>query len=900
MRHFAPIVQYNQKERKKMFEKPFKNIISAIVLLLVISISASMIQLPSTDAHTPAWEIPTFAHIAAATNPIGVGQTAYVYIFLTPTYPDENVGNDYRFHNYQLIITAPDGKQTTQTYETVVDTTSNQFASFTPDQVGTYNLTFNFPGQKVNDYSHSPTSQYANDTFLPSSASTTLTVQQEPISYLPLSPLPTEFWTRPIFGENSQWWVISSNWLGSGMPGYGSGNGPNQRDFAPDAVGSKTAHIMWTTPDGQIGGVVGGNLANVQGDTWFEGTAYSQRYVNPIIVNGRIYYQEPLFLTGSAGFFGGSAGPIVCRDLVTGEKIWSRSDLPAPSFAYIQDMDTPDYHGVRQAMLVASVGGGFFGGPSSWQVYDAATGDAVFNVSSIPSGTTVIGPMGEQIKYNFYNNGTNQNPDYYLTQWNSSRIWSQGVMGALTLMTDSSGSVPASSSFMYDYLNPTTQNQSIPWRNTMSPAPSIVDAIYGDVLLCRSGSYPSLGGSSTGYSYFAVNLNASKGTIGSVIWTNNVPNPPGNITTVSYAGMDPSGYFCESYRQTQQFVFYNLRTGALIKTSDPQPALDYYGSNGPGTLSNVIAYGNCYSVAYAGVLYCYDMSTGDVLWTYGNGGVPGNDTYSGFQVPGPYPTFINAIGDGVIYTVTSEHTFETPIYKGALNRAINATDGTEVWTLASATGEFFGISYAIADGYSNFFNSYDSQIYTLGRGPSYTTVEAGPKSSVFGGAVVIEGSVTDLSAGTKQTEQAARFPDGVPVSSDESMTDWMSYIYQQQPLPTNFKGVEVGISVVDANGNYRNISTATTDSKGNYNLVWTPDIPGTYQVIAAFGGTQGYWPSYQETIFTVTEPAATAAPTEAPVQSAADMYFVPAVAGIIISIFIVGAILAILMLRKRP
>ena len=112
-----------------MFEKPFKNIISAIVLLLVISISASMIQLPSTDAHTPAWEIPTFAHIAAATNPIGVGQTAYVYIFLTPTYPDENVGNDYRFHNYQLIITAPDGKQTTQTYETVVDTTSNQFAS---------------------------------------------------------------------------------------------------------------------------------------------------------------------------------------------------------------------------------------------------------------------------------------------------------------------------------------------------------------------------------------------------------------------------------------------------------------------------------------------------------------------------------------------------------------------------------------------------------------------------------------------------------------------------------------------------------------------------------------------------------------------------------------------------
>ncbi len=886
----------NKGEKGKLSNK--KTI--AITLLLITSFALSLAAVPAANAHYPPWSIPTFAHIYAATNPIGVGQTAYIYIFLTPTYDSENVNNDYRFHNYNLKITDPDGKQTTMTWETVWDTTSNQLAAFTPDKVGTYQLTFEFPGQNINDYSHNPNSNYVNDTYAASSASTTLTVQEDPISYMPLSPLPTEFWARPIFGENSMWWSISSNWLGSGMPGYGAMNGPNQRQFAPDAVGSKTAHIMWTVPNGQIGGVVGGNLANVQGDTYFEGTAYSQRYVNPIIVNGRIYYQEPLGLYGSVGFFGGAAGPIVCRDLVTGEKIWSRSDLPAPSFAYIQDMDTPDYHGVRPPFLIASVGGGFFGGPSSWQAYDAATGDALFNVSNVPSGTTVIGPMGEVIKYSFNNNGTGSNPDYYLCQWNSSRIWSQAVMGALNLMTDSTGSVPAQSSFMYDILNPTTQNQSIPWRNGMSPSPSIVDAIYGDVLLCRNGSYPSLGSSSTGYTYFAVNLNASRGIVGSVLWWHNVANPANNITTVSYAGMDPSGYFCESYRQTQQFVFYNLRTGAYIKTADPQPALDYYGSNGPGTLSNVIAYGRCYSSAYAGVLYCYDMSTGDVLWTYGNGGVPGNDTYSGFQAPGPYPTFINAIGDGVVYLVTSEHTFETPIYKGALMRAVNATDGTEIWTLPSATGEFFGISVALADGYTNFFNSYDNQIYTLGRGPSRTAVQAGPKSMVLGNAVVIEGSVTDLSAGTKQTEQAARFPDGVPVSSDESMTEWMEYVYQQQPLPSNFKGVEVGLSVVDANNNYRDIGTATTDSKGNYNLVWTPDIPGTYHVIAAFGGTTGYWPSYQETVFTVTEPAPTPAPTEAPPQSVADIYFVPSVAGIVVIIIVGFAIMGLLILRKRP
>jgi outer membrane protein assembly factor BamB len=872
-------------------------ITAAIAMLLLITFAVSLVALPSANAHEPkAWEIPTFAHIYAATNPIGAGQTAYVYIFLTPTYADTNIENNYRFHNYQLIIRDPDGIETTKTYETVWDTTSNQFASFVPEKVGTYELTFNFPGQAVNDYPHAPNSQYINDTYLASSASTTLTVQQDPINPLSLSPLPTEYWVRPIFGQNSLWWAVSSNWLGSGMPGYGSGNGPNQRDFAPDAIGSKTAHIMWTVPDGQIGGVVGGDLSNVKGDTWFEGTAYSQRYVNPIIVNGRIYYQEPLGLTGSAGFFGGAAGPTVCRDLVTGELIWRRADVPALSFAYIQDMDTPDYHGVRPPMLVVRTGG-YFG--SGWTVYDAATGDALFNVSSVPRGTTVIGPMGEVIQYIFYNNGSRSNPDYYLCQWNSSRIWSQGIMGALTLMTDSTGDVPASSSFMYDSLNPTTQNQSIPWRNDMSSNPSVRGAIYGDVLLCMNGSYPGLGDNRQNpYTYFAVNLNASKGKVGSVLWWQNVDPPAGNITTISFAGLDPSGYFCESYRQTQQFVFYNLRTGAHIKTADPQAALDYYGSNGPGTISNVIAYGRCYSSAYSGILYCYNMSTGEVIWTYGNGGVPGNTTYSGFQVPGPYPTFINALGDDVVYLVTSEHTFQTPIYKGALIRAVNATDGTEIWTLPSATGEFFGISVAIADGYTNFFNSYDHQIYTVGRGPSYTTVQAGPKCLAFGTDVVIEGAVTDLSAGTKQTEQAARFPDGVPVSSDESMTEWMSYVYQQQPLPSEFTGVEVVLSVVDANTNYRDIGTATTDSKGNFNLVWTPDIPGTYQVIAQFRGTKGYWPSYQETVFTVMNPPeSTPAPTPTP-ASTADLYIVPATAGIIVAIAVVGAVM-VLMLRKR-
>ena len=49
--------------------------------------------------------------------------------------------------------------------------------------------------------------------------------------------------------------------------------------------------------------------------------------------------------------------------------------------------------------------------------------------------------------------------------------------------------------------------------------------------------------------------------------------------------------------------------------------------------------------------------------------------YSGDVVPGHYPITIYAIGNDVVYTTVTEHTVNTPIYKGAMNLAINATDG---------------------------------------------------------------------------------------------------------------------------------------------------------------------------------------------------------------------------------
>ncbi len=101
------------------------------------------------------------------------------------------------------------------------------------------------------------------------------------------------------------------------------------------------------------------------------------------------------------------------------------------------------------------------------------------------------------------------------------------------------------------------------------------------------------------------------------------------------------------------------------------------------------------------------------------------------------------------------------------------------------------------------YNMYDNQIYAFGQGPSKTTVNAPDIGATTATPITITGSVTDISAGTTQAQQAADFPNGVPCVSDASQSQWMEYVYMQQPEPTNVTGVPVTLYVLDSNNNYR-------------------------------------------------------------------------------------------------
>jgi hypothetical protein len=708
---------------------------------------------------------------------------------------------------------------------------------------------------------------------------------------------------------------------------------------------------MWTKPI-QSGGVVGGNAfyeggpypGNGQGVGYFEGTAYEQRYVNPIIMDGILYYMAPL------GYTAPSYGPLTAVNLQTGQVVWSSSTLPAPSFGYIYNQWNPDEHGTFPPILICPLG-------STWLMVDGFTGNILFNVTGVPSGYVAAGPSGEQLRYVLQNKGTTANPNWYLAEWNSSRLWQFDINpytggGSLvaSIVNASNGmvitSVPAPVAGTTGTLPGPISNRPVPYGSTLlvnanvgfnttvpgtaldstkypsectydwnvsipqlnnpgGSAPSVIAGMYNNVLLTLNGTLPASpssfngAGSYTPYTYMAFNLNPSAGAIGAFKWINTLQPVAGNVT-VYYAGVDPTtNVFIEENYETLNWVGYSLLTGQKIWGPTPaMEAFDYYGQTAPNEFCGQIAFGNLYTSAFSGTVYCYNDSTGQLEWTYGNSNNPGNSTLAGFNTPyGDYPTFIQAVGaNGVIYLVTTEHTVINPIYKGALARAINATTGQEIWTISDYTSEFISMSYAIADGYNTWFNGYDGQIYTVGRGPSATTVSAPHAGLAFGQSVVISGTVMDISAGTEQDQQAADFPNGVPCASDASMKDWMGYVYQQKPLPTNFIGVPVTIDVLDSNGNHRNIGTATTDATGTFRLTWTPDIPGNFTVIATFAGTNGYWPSYAKDGFTVME----APPTTPPPQYPVPMDYTWTIVGMGILLLIAIAIVGILMLRKRP
>jgi hypothetical protein len=810
----------------------------ALTLLLTIPIAVA----PLATAHTPPWTIPTYAYIAISPSPVGVNQPVFIMLWLDKVPPTSSGQGGDRWRNYVVEVSKPDGtKQTLGPYTS--DATSSTFTKYTPNQVGTYTFLFKFPGQTVSRIG--PTgipgydSAFINDTYTGSNATATLIVQQEQLSPVPNYPLPSSYWTRPIEGENTAWEAVASNWLGgANIVGL----------FQKDGIAPNTPHIMWTKPF-QDGGVVGGNFAFADGMTFYNSLSYETKFGSAIIMYGRIYYALPRSNNPSGNGY-------VAADLRTGETLWWKNET-MPSFGQYYMYDSPNQHGVIPNGYLWRTANDASNGGTVWMAYDPLDGNWLFNLTNVPSGTTVRGGNGELTIYQFNNNA------HWLALWNNTAAPNELLIPGTTTegwqWRPIGKNINASTAYSWNITN-------LP----ALPAGSSIRAVIPDDMILGTANWPpiyvSIGGfsfpTSNGYIMQTAKLSAwaislKPATRGQLIWLKEYPFPDGNLTR-GLGPVDPeTRVWTATDKETMQWLGYSLDTGDLLwGPVGNAKAFQFYGNPMYPGQSGYAAYGRLYTSGYGGILYSYDLKNGNLLWTYGNGG-QGNSTNSGLDNPwGNFPIFPAAIADGKIYVYTTEHSPNAPPYKGSRVRAIDAYTGKEVWTLLS----WSSAAFSIADGYLAYLNLYDYQIYSIGKGPSATKVEAPMTSIAKGQSIVIRGTVTDQTPSSKDT----------PAISDADMGAWMEYLHMQKPIPANATGVPVKLTAIDQNSQVVDIATVTSDISGLFYYKWTPQLEGTYKIIATFEGTEAYWPSYGETAMGVDaapSPSPSAPPTSTPTTS---------------------------------
>jgi len=789
--------------------------LTTIALVLTLSLAALMASLPLTTAHDPGVEQTTYAYIVVSPNPIGVDQTAFIMMWIDKVPPSAAGIGGERWEGFTIDVTTPGGVTTTLGPYTS-DATSSTFELFTPTEIGEYTFVFSFPGQVADLYG--PTglpgspSVYDGDTFLPSTTTTILTVQAEAVVSPPTYALPTEYWTRPIEGQNTAWAAIASNYLrGSSIVDF----------YQPNGAAPASAHIMWTKPL-QDGGIAGGTWGDWGPQAYYTGLSYEGKFSNPLIMYGRLYYDAPLGNNGASG-------PYMCVDLATGETLWTRDDI-SPSFGQLYFYDSMNQHGVIGDGYLWSTSGW---GAQTWYAVDPRTGEDLFTMTGVPSGYGggFFGGYGSGI----YTSTGEINVYEVDTQNNELRCWTSAALPSSPLVL-----TPGTGTNAYQYRpigKEVDMSQNYLWNSTLAalpPGSSVQRVIPDDMILLATATTPPggfFGFGTQAYTVTAISL--KEATRGTQLWQKTY-QPPANNLTKGFGPIDPvTRRFTMTDKETMQWSAYDLDSGNLVwGPKGDFRAFQYYGIVSHPPAPGYVAYGNLYVGGYGGEIHCFDLATGNVEWVYDN-------TFSGTETPwGNYPLYINGIADGKVYAYTSEHSPNTPLYKGSKIRCIDAYEGTEIWTLDGwyAIGSFGEQSMPIADGYAVYLNVYDMQIYCIGKGPSATSVTAPDTAVPKGTKILIEGTVTDQSPGAKDT----------PCVSTQSMGDWMAYIYMQKPAPMDATGVTVKLEAFGADDSYTEIGEVTSGTSG-FACEWTPSSEGLYTILASFNGDDSYYSSYAST-----------------------------------------------------
>ncbi|MFC1488198.1 PQQ-binding-like beta-propeller repeat protein, partial [Thermoproteota archaeon] len=667
---------------------------------------------------------------------------------------------------------------------------------------GTY-----FPGGDVpGGYGEGPTVTLGSTYYQPSSTQEQpLTVQEGIIYSWPESPLPTDYWTRPISLENREWWPIAGGYPGTGYIGGGSvwdelypDTNPRWSpvyDFHPWVQGPNSAHIVWKQQRATAG-LIGGY-------------AYQYGSTTRSVPNPDLVYAGRAYDTMTIPVNGVPTSCAVCYDLRTGEIYYAIPTSEGGVTPNIISYNPPGAGSVPGAVAQTTyavellrISGG------NLQKVNVDTGAVTERSISPLTGSGGTYYTNQEVM-TIQDLGADAGDERYrLIKWSTAGT---------------------SSNFASRVLSNTTYARSSWVRTEYEDDAEVAYRFhsYGhiDYNVGIGVTVGAFGWTGPTRVYEGFKLQAYNLETGVTLWDKTIDIPIYSRSCYvadhgKIAVLTQNGYF----------LAYDLQTGNLAWQSE---TMDYpWASAGFGAYAIQSAYGMLFRQSYNGV-YAFDWDDGSIVWQYEAPSLADYESpYINAEGEGTYPFNGGAvIADGKMYVYNTEHTASWPMTRGWGLHCIDITNGELVWKIANPMS--FG---AIADGYLTAANSWDGYQYVFGKGKSQTTVTAPDVAVPKGTAFAIKGTVLDISPAQPDT----------PCVSKESMATQMEYLHLQRPIDgiwgtEMITGVPVMLTAIDQDNNYFDIGTTTTDGYyGTFTQVWTAPEEGTYKIIASFEGSDSY------------------------------------------------------------
>src|SRR5512136_1852140 len=268
--------------------------VATIATAILFIVSFSLTSMPAAQAQYAAQQpvsgpLPagvtvdlqpyTKAYLSFRPNPVGLGQTFLVNVWVTPA-----PGAHRQYLGYKITITKPDGTKDVISMDSYVADGTSWF-EYVADQLGEWKIkTATSGGQSYNKAVYCPPD---------STEEQKLTVQDAQVWSWPAGALPTDYWFRPVNTENRDWWPILGNY-----PWFGPGGGakwnelyPNTNPyynsayaFIPWVQGPNRPHIVWKRQY-NLGGLLGGDMGVASDVYW------SDWYNRPTIILAGKGYQ---------------------------------------------------------------------------------------------------------------------------------------------------------------------------------------------------------------------------------------------------------------------------------------------------------------------------------------------------------------------------------------------------------------------------------------------------------------------------------------------------------------------------------------------------------------------------------------------------------------------------------